>query len=180
MAKHEPAALRRTQLLDAALACFAEHGYHLARIDDIAKHAGLSKGAFYHHFASKEEVFNAVFDRFNEEFQQALGSLAGHNLPQVLLSYGETIVRTLTQDRRLVGAWSEFFGHPASRERMALLYQQIRMELGKVLGNNGDGIATAALLVGAIEGLVLQGLVDEEFDALEAWQQAAPTLLQAL
>ena len=71
MAKHEPAALRRTQLLDAALACFAEHGYHLARIDDIANHAGLSKGAFYHHFASKNEIVEAVFRRGIDVMEQA-------------------------------------------------------------------------------------------------------------
>lgn len=47
-------------ILDAALAEFSLHGYEAARIDAIAARAGLSKGGFYAHFASKDEVFEAL------------------------------------------------------------------------------------------------------------------------
>lgn len=54
----------REALLDAARAEFAHSGLERARIEDIARRAGLSKGAFYLHFASKEAALGAVLQRF--------------------------------------------------------------------------------------------------------------------
>ena len=51
---------RPKQILDAALAVFAEHGLAAARLDDIAKRAGLSKGTIYLYFPNKEELFREV------------------------------------------------------------------------------------------------------------------------
>ena len=56
MATHAPAEVRRRQILDAALSCFAERGYHSTRMDDVVAACGLSKGALYHHYRSKEEI----------------------------------------------------------------------------------------------------------------------------
>ena len=47
-------------MLAAAKAVFEENGFLDARISDIAEHAGLSHGSFYHYFESKEEVFREV------------------------------------------------------------------------------------------------------------------------
>ncbi len=58
-----PPAVRSQQILDAALAVFAERGYAAARMDDIALRSGLSKGGLYAHFASKDEVFGALLSR---------------------------------------------------------------------------------------------------------------------
>jgi AcrR family transcriptional regulator len=49
-------------ILDAARALFARHGYADVSIDQIAQRAGYAKGAFYHHFSSKREVFEQVLD----------------------------------------------------------------------------------------------------------------------
>jgi predicted enzyme related to lactoylglutathione lyase/AcrR family transcriptional regulator len=46
----------RTRLLDAALQVIRAKGYSATRVDDICEAAGLSKGSFFHHFASKEEL----------------------------------------------------------------------------------------------------------------------------
>jgi AcrR family transcriptional regulator len=52
----------RARLLDAAKEVFEEAGFRDARISDIADRAGLSHGAFYHYFDSKEQVFREVAD----------------------------------------------------------------------------------------------------------------------
>ena len=52
----------RQGLLDAAYKVFAQRGYAQATIDDIAAACGVSKGAVYHHFASKEELFRAILE----------------------------------------------------------------------------------------------------------------------
>ena len=47
----------RQEMLDAALSCFSEYGYTRTRISDIVFRAGVSQGAFYRHFESKDEIF---------------------------------------------------------------------------------------------------------------------------
>lgn len=54
----------RSLLLDAAQDVFAEKGFTPATLDDIAHAAGYTKGAIYKHFATKEELFLAVSDRY--------------------------------------------------------------------------------------------------------------------
>ena len=51
---------RPAEIVEAAMAVFAERGFAAARIDQIAARAGLSKGAVYLYFATKEELFHAV------------------------------------------------------------------------------------------------------------------------
>ncbi len=55
---------RKSELLDCAQALFLEKGYEATTIADILQRTGLSKGAFYHHFSSKEELLDAFTDRF--------------------------------------------------------------------------------------------------------------------
>ncbi len=52
----------RGRILDAARRVFAVRGYHGTLMDDVAREAGLSKGALYVHFSSKEDLFLALLD----------------------------------------------------------------------------------------------------------------------
>jgi len=51
---------RPGEVIEAALACFAERGFAATKLDDIAAKAGVSKGTVYLYFPSKEELFKAV------------------------------------------------------------------------------------------------------------------------
>lgn len=53
---------RRQQILDAAVAVFAEHGFHATRIRDVARRAGVAYGLVYHYFGSKQALLEAAFD----------------------------------------------------------------------------------------------------------------------
>jgi AcrR family transcriptional regulator len=53
-------------LLDSAAACFFESGYAATSLDAVAKRARVTKGAIYHHFASKRDLFMAVLERQEE------------------------------------------------------------------------------------------------------------------
>jgi AcrR family transcriptional regulator len=53
-------------LVDSAAACFLENGYVATSLDAVAKRARLTKGAIYHHFASKRDLFMAVLERQEE------------------------------------------------------------------------------------------------------------------
>ena len=50
---------RRSQILDAAWTCFARKGYHQATMQDICQESGLSPGAIYRYFESKEAILKA-------------------------------------------------------------------------------------------------------------------------
>lgn len=54
---------RPEEILEAALAVFVEQGFATARVEDIARQAGLSKGALYLYFPSKEAMLNALVEQ---------------------------------------------------------------------------------------------------------------------
>ena len=56
----------RTRLLDAALDVFRARGYTATRVDDICAAAGLTKGSFFHHFKTKDELAIAAAGRWTE------------------------------------------------------------------------------------------------------------------
>lgn len=63
-------------ILDVAYRLFMEKGYEHASIQDIISHlGGLSKGAIYHHFKSKEDILIAVTDRMTAESNRLLGRI---------------------------------------------------------------------------------------------------------
>ncbi|MGW0119685.1 TetR/AcrR family transcriptional regulator [Streptomyces sp. NPDC003327] len=56
----------RAALLKAALEAFAEYGFHATTIEQVCERAGFTRGAYYSNFASKEELFLALFDEHSE------------------------------------------------------------------------------------------------------------------
>ena len=56
----------RTALLDAALTLVRKHGWTATSVDQICAAAGVTKGAFFHHFATKEELGVAAAQRWSE------------------------------------------------------------------------------------------------------------------
>lgn len=67
LTREEKKARTRAQLIAAAATVFARRGYVAASLDEVAEEAGLTKGAVYSNFASKEDLFQAVIDeRLNE------------------------------------------------------------------------------------------------------------------
>lgn len=65
----------RARLVDAAKKVFEDDGFLDARISDIAERAGLSHGAFYHYFDSKDEVFREVAEMMDDRLSAPLDSV---------------------------------------------------------------------------------------------------------
>ena len=63
----ERSATTRAALLAAARELFAEHGFSATGREQIAELAGVTRGALYHHFGSKEQLFRAVVEQLEEE-----------------------------------------------------------------------------------------------------------------
>lgn len=64
----------KSRILEAANKVFAERGYHEATMDDIAKRLGVSKGAIYLYFPSKEDLFEAMCKTAPQAFKEILHS----------------------------------------------------------------------------------------------------------
>ncbi|WP_432020723.1 TetR family transcriptional regulator [Streptomyces sp. 1222.5] len=67
------AARTRSQLIRSAAAVFAEHGYARAKLSSISADAGVSRGALYFHFPSKEALADAVETAAAEQFAEVTG-----------------------------------------------------------------------------------------------------------
>ncbi|GDY30841.1 TetR/AcrR family transcriptional regulator [Gandjariella thermophila] len=71
-AKRLPRAVRERQILDAAVAVFARHGFHTASMDEISEVAGISKPMLYAYLGSKEDLYVACLRREGERLMAAI------------------------------------------------------------------------------------------------------------
>jgi AcrR family transcriptional regulator len=68
----EPSLDRRTQILDAAIICFAKRGFHQTSMHDVSAEAGISVGLIYRYFANKEAVISAMAEKHKQEIHELL------------------------------------------------------------------------------------------------------------
>lgn len=114
----------KTRILDAALQVIRQKGYSATRIEDVCEAAGLTKGSFFHHFNSKEELAIAAADYWSEVTSALFASAPYHApadpLDRVLayVDFRKTLLRgDLPEFTCLVGTMTqEVYGtHPAIR-----------------------------------------------------------------
>lgn len=74
---------RRDLILTAATDLFHRHGYHAVSLADIGEAVGVSSMAIYRHFASKEDLLIACFDRASAVLDQAIRGIEGGELPEL-------------------------------------------------------------------------------------------------
>ena len=72
---------RREHILDAALTCFARGGFHATTMQAICREAGVSPGALYVYFDSKEALIAGLCERDRAEFAEPHGQVAVAALP---------------------------------------------------------------------------------------------------
>lgn len=68
---------RRAQLLEVAQELFFSTGFEATTMVEILRASGLSKGGFYHHFSSKDELLFAVFEQLTNQIAAGLQAVAG-------------------------------------------------------------------------------------------------------
>jgi AcrR family transcriptional regulator len=71
----------REAIVEAAIDCFYERGYDGTSVQDVVDRAGVTKGAFYHHFTKKDELLLHIHDRFMDQQMQALEAGLAEDLP---------------------------------------------------------------------------------------------------
>jgi AcrR family transcriptional regulator len=160
---------RREEILEAAKACFAREGFHATSMRDIYRECGLSAGAVYNHFASKEEIVRALSEARLREAQarrEALELIEDPIEAMRLLAAGsrEELVREqdLLMDLQLAGeALRDESIAEVSRHTFDATLQTVVGLLGRAqrtghLDASLDVDALARLLIGVFQGLVVQ------------------------
>jgi len=104
----------RRQILETALALFREHGFEETTIRDIAGRAGLSLGAAYYYFKSKEAIVGAYYDYVQQEHAtRAHDAFArGGGLRDRLRAALHSKIDIMQEDRRLLRALFRYGGEP--------------------------------------------------------------------
>src|SRR5207253_6837664 len=103
---------RRTQILNAAVRCFARKGYYATTIEDLVTETGLSRGALYLYYPSKEAMYLAISERWGCGLEEAIRArltpdLSPASILQVLIEViGEHVQAEADAFRILIEAWS--------------------------------------------------------------------------
>jgi len=138
----------RAHLIETAALAFAEHGFEAVSLNDLVEASGLSKGAFYFHFASKEDLALAAFRAKQEELVSRL--LAGE-LPEAA---AERVRVLLRRRARLIG-----------EDPSLGCVTRLGSELNVRSAPGSDYTGFQKLALGLIADLVREGQARREFRA---------------
>ncbi|XVU21710.1 TetR/AcrR family transcriptional regulator [Actinoplanes sp. CA-054009] len=190
MTRAEQQLVTKARLMDAAETLFGERGIHRTSLDEVARHAGLTKGAIYANFASKNDLVAAILER----------KLAGDGGPEPapgsltswLRALGSRYEATIDEpeSRRFIQAFAEFWLHGMRDEpSRAVVSEWLRTirdsHAAQVSARTGElplpAERFAALMLALDIGVALQHLADPEAvparlygDALAALTGSAP------
>ncbi len=183
---------RRTQILDAAVGCFARRGYYETTIEDLVAETGLSRGALYLYFPSKEAIYLAISERWSCGLEAAIRARLTSDLSPaatlriVIEVIGEHVQAETDACRILMEGWNLERQIPALAERARQGHERSLAGLGQLLRagiaagefrGDLDVESQVLLLQATLHGLMVQwhrqpGSVD--------WHRAAEEISRGL
>ena len=165
---------RRMQILEAAWRCFYRAGLHETTMQDIIRKAGLSAGAVYLYFPSKEDIILTAIGTSLSEVRALLSELLGKDdydsLPHLLEKIAAAIDRFAARDGydlrsiALLG-WSEARTNTSVRETMVPMYHEFLSQLRAavrrgqkrgIVGGNVSADAAATVFLSLLLGNIVQ------------------------
>ncbi len=96
-----PSNSQQARILDAARRLFLTHGYNAAKLRDIARAADVSMGGIYHHFESKQQIYEALYKQTDvaSDLFQILLLFQASEFPENLGAIGDAIAKTIRKHR---------------------------------------------------------------------------------
>jgi len=170
---------RSRQILDAARRCFVEKGFHSASMSDVIRESGLSAGAVYSYYSSKEELIAAVARSIFVAYESGISSFDD---PGTQPASPEAVVRTLAERilveiapmtdgfRMVLTVWGEAANNPELRDTVGDIVRGLRGVFERVLtawraaGHDlpAEPAILAQVMVSVMQGVVVQqGLVGD-------------------
>jgi AcrR family transcriptional regulator len=169
----------RERLLESAKRLFSQRGYYATSVEDIVESAGLSKGAFYFYFKSKEELFKSLVEEMHLSIVKRLENFLERELPleDALIEHAKVFLEDIYQNRhiaqlflfQLVGTNEEFrelyYTKVAHwRELLAKMVDRA-IQRGEITYKNAEN--TVNLYAGFLRMLVLEYVFREREPDLE-------------
>ena len=174
---------KQPHIIEAAARLFARRGYAGANISQIAAEAGIGKGTIYEYFASKEDLFFAVFEWYlqnsGKQARVKVSALGG-SASDRLLALSDSILDMWDDIEDVFTLTMEFWAASASsqiRDRFKAAFRELYAEFRHlVVSLLRDGIergefrenirpdSIAAALVGTWDALFLQAWFDDNFN----------------
>lgn len=169
---------RREQIATAALACFAEKGFQRTSMADIIEASGLSAGAIYLHFESKQQIALAVGRRVLGRRLHDLESMPGDDLADPITTLQHLLagmVHDILDTRLVVQLWGEATADPEMSSLVGDIFTTLRGALTQYLTAwatrqgvaDPDGWAVTAFpaVLGLAQGFMVQRALVPQFDA---------------
>ena len=156
----------KEKILDAALISFAENGYKGTNLRDLAAGMGLSKSALYKHYASKEDIWNAVLDQMESYYSTRFGS--PEKLPPAPKTCDELVAMTMRMldftmhDKRVI------------LTRKLLLAEQFRDERARKFATLHFLSGTKDIYTKIFAELMDNGILKKDDPAMLAFAYTAP------
>jgi AcrR family transcriptional regulator len=171
---------RRQQILDAARHCFSRDGFHNTTTADIVRESGVSQGALYLYFATKEDIILALADDRHQN-EAIINALAQREQDPVqgLLSlielYADGLADQARLDARRVGiqGWAEALRSPRIHESVVEGLNAVRAAIVRLIERGQhtgqirpeiDAETLSRVLIALFQGLVLQVVWGEKLD----------------
>src|SRR5215212_6659003 len=158
----------RNDLIGAADRCFVEGGFHPTSLDQIAAAAGCTKGAVYSNFASKEDLFFAVYERRAERALAGIEEVLSENGPAAGLELlaSEAARRRGGADDGWLAVFFEFWAHvvrrPELRDSFAKIHgralEPMAAALERFAGERGISIPVEARSLNVAMNAMVLGL----------------------
>jgi TetR/AcrR family fatty acid metabolism transcriptional regulator len=185
---------KRGRILETAIKVFAERGVNNTKIADIAQAAGIGKGTVYEYFGSKDEIITATFRYFMNTVGEHIGRRWDdlqdplQRLEAFFKAWGEVLEGEFQDYLEVIlDFWAESIRQEKSSQAFDLseLYAEYRTTLESVLEEAiqvgeiqpVDTTITAAVLLGAMDGLLLQWIVDRSVFDIRAAVELLPKLV---
>lgn len=135
---------RKNEILDAADELFAQKGFDGTSTNDILEKVGIARGTLYHHFKSKEDIMDALIDRYSDGLLDAAQVIAADKTIPVV----ERVIRVVMALNLSGGSSKEIMEH-IHKPQNALMHQKIH----KVIINGVPPILTGIIREGIEQGM---------------------------
>lgn len=162
----------RARILESAIKLFSNRGFNTASVDDICAEAGVSKGAFYHHFESKQALFIALLDSWLQTIDSAIEASKDKTVPETFMQITEAFPFIFESAGENLPMFLEFWLQASRDEKIWQAsiapyrrYHKYFTSLIKKGVDEGSFIdvepeLTARMIVAMAMGLLLQSLLD--------------------
>jgi len=181
----------RTRLLEEPVKLFARQGYDASSVAEICAAAGVSKGAFYHHFESKQALFLALLDEWLSRLDAAFATVRQANtpVPQAVVRMadmaGGLLASSGVQLSIMLEFWMQAYRDPQVWNAAAAPYHRYQQYFAGLIEEGVrqgtlrpvDPQLAARLLVSLSMGMLLQAVFDPN---ATDWTQEARNTLQLL